>query len=246
MDLPTSDTGRSVIPILAVSYRNPEGMARLRSSVESSDFPAIVYEHDNTKDNIGYTAGVNRLIKQLLDHENPDYFIITSHDVQFMPGSLKALHDFMHAHPACGIAGCKQLLTSDPDRIWHGGTGHAELGEHIQGRVSNGDCNVSKFMSWVNGAVMIVRTSAARLVGPMDEQFFLFGSDSDWCYRFRLKNWAVWYCADATVLHDVGISERRSATVGRHHTSDMERWIAKWAEVSKIARKNQRPGTLII
>lgn len=232
-------------PILAVSFNNSAGMARLRSSVEHCDVPVYVYEHNNSIANIGYTAGMNRLIGDLLEDENPEYFIIASHDVQFRPGSIEALHEFMRTHPACGIAGCKQLLTANPDYIWHGGTGPAVLGMHLLGSVARGDYSVSAPMTWVNGAAAIVRTAAARQVGLMDDQFFLFGSDSDWCYRFRLKKWQVWYCAEAEVLHDTGISDKQTDEIAEICAQDMRKWREKWEAVTKTAKGLTRARSVV-
>jgi len=56
-------------------------------------------------------------------------------------------------------------------------------------------------VEWVMGACMLVRRSAVDEVGPLDESFFLFSEETDWCYRFRAAGWRVLFCPEAEVVH---------------------------------------------
>jgi N-acetylglucosaminyl-diphospho-decaprenol L-rhamnosyltransferase len=51
------------------------------------------------------------------------------------------------------------------------------------------------------GAAMIVRTSAMKTVGLLDEAFFMYAEDIDWCYRFHQAGWKIWYDPSVVVLH---------------------------------------------
>jgi hypothetical protein len=48
---------------------------------------------------------------------------------------------------------------------------------------------------------MFVRVSAARAVGPLDERFFMYSEEVDWCRRFWGGGWKVWYRGDVEVVH---------------------------------------------
>jgi GT2 family glycosyltransferase len=61
-------------------------------------------------------------------------------------------------------------------------------------------------VDWVMGACMLVRREAVDDVGPLDEDFFLFAEETDWCYRLREAGWHVWFCPDAEVVHVGGAS----------------------------------------
>ena len=61
-------------------------------------------------------------------------------------------------------------------------------------------------VDWVMGACMLVRRSAVDAVGPLDESFFLFAEETDWCFRMRGAGWRVWFCPDAEVVHVGGAS----------------------------------------
>jgi N-acetylglucosaminyl-diphospho-decaprenol L-rhamnosyltransferase len=61
-------------------------------------------------------------------------------------------------------------------------------------------------VDWVMGACMLVRRAAVDAAGPLDEDFFLFAEETDWCYRLREAGWQVWFCPDAEVVHVGGAS----------------------------------------
>jgi GT2 family glycosyltransferase len=80
-----------------------------------------------------------------------------------------------------------------------------ELGEHDQGPVDS-----------LNGAFMMIRREALEEVGLLDENYWLYMDDLDWCFRFHRAGWGVWYDGTVSVLHVKGgttVTERRS---GRH------------------------------
>ena len=54
---------------------------------------------------------------------------------------------------------------------------------------------------FVMGACMLVRRDAIDEVGPLDEEFFLFSEETDWCYRFRQAGWEVLFFPGAECVH---------------------------------------------
>lgn len=58
----------------------------------------------------------------------------------------------------------------------------------------------------VVGAFMIVRRTALEDVGGLDEDFFMFGEDLDWCWRIKSKDWRIYYLGDLEVIHHKGAS----------------------------------------
>lgn len=64
------------------------------------------------------------------------------------------------------------------------------------------DLNLVHEVDAVSGAAMFVRTQAMKEVGLLDEQFFMYGEDLDWCFRFKEKDWKVVYFPEILVHHD--------------------------------------------
>lgn len=54
---------------------------------------------------------------------------------------------------------------------------------------------------WLVGAFLIARAQALAEVGPLDERFFLYSEETDWCYRFHLLGWKVSHLPVMTVTH---------------------------------------------
>jgi GT2 family glycosyltransferase len=76
------------------------------------------------------------------------------------------------------------------------------------GRRRRPACDLPGPVDWVQGACMFVRTGAVKAVGGLDERFFMYSEEVDWCRRFWLAGWQVWYLPDADVVHIGGASSR--------------------------------------
>jgi GT2 family glycosyltransferase len=63
----------------------------------------------------------------------------------------------------------------------------------------------------VTGCFMLVRREAIEQVGLMDERFFVYGEETDWCYRFKQKGWKVVFTPDARIIHFGGQSSKQMA-----------------------------------
>ena len=71
------------------------------------------------------------------------------------------------------------------------------------------DPNENTDVDSVAGAFLMARRDAIEKVGRLDESFFIYWEDIDWCYRFRLNGWRVFYCPKVTVLHHKGGTSKR-------------------------------------
>jgi N-acetylglucosaminyl-diphospho-decaprenol L-rhamnosyltransferase len=218
-----------MMPVIIPLFHRPDQVERCRKALNEQTRAVDIWTHDNSENNIGFTRAVNKGMRQYL-LEGHKYAVVLNQDCYLMPDAIERMVAFMDAHPRCAIAGIKQYLDADPDQIIHGGCTQAfPAGIHITGRASSGDCAESKPMPWVNGACLIVRLSAVIDFGLMDENFFLIGSDSDWCYTARLRGWEVWYCAEAECLHEWGVSRNPpTPEVAQTMARDQVYWHAKW------------------
>jgi len=65
-------------------------------------------------------------------------------------------------------------------------------------------------VDWVSGSCMIVRRKAMKDIGAMDERFFMYWEDADWCKRMWLQGWKVVYNPSVSIMHYVGASSSKS------------------------------------
>jgi GT2 family glycosyltransferase len=75
--------------------------------------------------------------------------------------------------------------------------------------LSDWDHASNRSVDWVSGACMLVRRSAIEQVGGMDEAYFMFNEDVDWCHAMKKAGWSVDFVAAAEVTHHIGASKGR-------------------------------------
>ena len=68
---------------------------------------------------------------------------------------------------------------------------------------------------WVSGACLMIRRQALDAIGGLDEGFFLYSEEVDWCWRARQAGWGVYYLAEAGVLHWGGQSSAKAPLARR-------------------------------
>lgn len=216
-----------MITVLIPYFKNKEQLALCREAlkVQTAKIDAVMTLDDSDYGN-GFTATVNKGLKTL---RNQAYAIILNQDCYLRPEATEKMIVFMDAHPKCAIAGIKQISSTNPDEIIHGGTLECfPAGRHKGGLVSRGDCGVSEQVPWVNGACMIVRLEAIFEFGLMDESMKMFCSDADWSYTARARGWECWYIAEAECVHEQGASKSRDDAMQKLFEADSIYFRDKW------------------
>lgn len=77
----------------------------------------------------------------------------------------------------------------------------------------------------INGAFMLVRREALDDVGPLDEDYWLYGEDLDWCFRFWAAGWKILYWPQVSVLHFKGGSSGKNRTWRANHAFHRGMWL---------------------
>jgi GT2 family glycosyltransferase len=225
------------IPYVIPFYKNREQLDKCTAAIAAQTEPTVPWIQDNNVNNLYYTKAENLGLRWAIKN-GCEFALVGTQDVYLKPDAVKTLVQFMRDHPRCGLAGLKQLLASNEDIIVHaGGTIVYPAGHHHGGQVSKGDGAKSAKMAWVNGACIFARLEAVLDFGLMDENMLMLGSDSDWCYSARARNWEVWYCAQAVCCHEVGVSNRGgSPELIKIFQNDMAYFRDKWIGSALFAR----------
>jgi GT2 family glycosyltransferase len=165
--------------------------------------------------NLGFAAANNLALRE----SRAEHILLLNPDTEVWPEVLDAMARFLGEHPAAGVAGCrlvrrdgsfdhaaKRSIPSAVDAVRHflpGGSASGYLAPHVaEDAVGAVDA--------VNGAFMLARRAAIEDAGLMDEGYWMYGEDLDWCLRFRRAGWDVLYNGRVTTLHVKG------GTTGRH------------------------------
>jgi N-acetylglucosaminyl-diphospho-decaprenol L-rhamnosyltransferase len=169
--------------------------------------------------NGGFAYGNNAAIRPVLAATNPPpYILLLNPDTIVHPGALKELVDFMEKHPDVGIAGSR---LEDPDgtpqeSAFRFHTVMSEL-DHgfrlgilskllknwlVAPPVSPETCQTD----WVAGASMIIRREVFEAVGLIDEAYFMYYEEMDFCLQAQRAGFSCWYVPQSRVIHLVGQS----------------------------------------
>ena len=139
--------------------------------------------------------------------------VLLNPDAIARPGLLAALMRQLASQPRAGIAGAAiegaggELVVSAHAMPSPLGELEASaklgvltrlLSRHV---VSPPPTGVSRECDWVSGACMAIRREVLDAVGPLDEGFFLYYEEVDFCRRARRAGWSCWLVADARVMH---------------------------------------------
>ena len=205
-------------------------------------------------ENIGYARGCNLGMAQV----DADYYLILNPDIVVQPGALDRLLEFADGHPRAGVVG-PQLLNTDGSvqdscrRFYTLKT--LLMRRTILGRIfkesrtvhlhlmQDFDHQTSRPVDWVLGGCLLVRRSAMERTGPMDERFFLYFEDVDWCYRMWQAGFEVQYTPDARFVHH----HRRDSATGRFsksfwlHLGSLISFYEKWGMFVWLMKKWRDP-----
>jgi len=179
-----------------------------------AEFPSV--EIVALEDNTGFSAANNLVLRR----STADYALLLNPDTEVRPGALDRVLDTMNARPDVAVAGprlvlrdgtfdhaAKRSFPTPLSAIAHfTGLGRSRLaGESLgQYRAPALGEHESGYVEAVNGAFMMVRRGALEQVGLLDEGYWLYMEDLDWCCRFERAGWRIWYEGGAEVLHVKG------------------------------------------
>ncbi|MGI8803848.1 MAG: glycosyltransferase family 2 protein [Solirubrobacteraceae bacterium] len=166
------------------------------------------------------TASFSKANNAVLRNVAAPYALLLNPDTEILPGALDRALEDLRRRPERAVVGVRLVRRdgtfdhaakrSFPTLI--GALGHfSGLGRRTnagdtlaQYRAPELDDRGEGEVDAVNGAFMLVRVSAMKEVGLLDEGYILYGEDLDWCFRFKAAGWTVWYDGGATVVHVKG------------------------------------------
>ncbi len=164
------------------------------------------------KANRGFSAGNNLGLAKA----EGKYLLILNPDVAILSNAILQLYQFLEERPAAGLIGPK---VKNPDgslqatclrfpdwklpffrRTFFSKTksGRAWNSRYLMLDWSH---DQAKKVDWLFGACLMAKRTALSQVGLLDERYFLYLEDLDWCRRFWENHWEVWYLPEAEVIH---------------------------------------------
>lgn len=168
--------------------------------------------------NGGFAYGNNLGIARAYKDGEPSYVYLLNPDAQVRPGAIASLTRFLESHPDVGIAGSsfENLDGSDWPIAFHF---PSLVSEMLQGMeigllmrifnrwtVAQTMTRLPQPIDWICGASMLIRPAVLSSIGGLDENYFLYFEETDFCYRAKRAGFATWYVPESRVMHIRGQS----------------------------------------
>ncbi len=169
--------------------------------------------------NGGFAYGCNYGIRNGLQAGGaPDLVWLLNPDTRVLPGALAAMTDFFATHPQAGIAG--SAIRQGDGTPWPFAfrfpsvLGEIERGMRISlvTRLLAEHCLLRRMgdqqerVDSVSGCSMMIRWGVFESIGLLDENYFLYYEETDFCLAAARAGWPIWYVPDAEIVHIAGQS----------------------------------------
>ncbi|MEY8197698.1 MAG: glycosyltransferase family 2 protein [Colwellia sp.] len=169
--------------------------------------------------NGGFSFGNNFSIRQFMGEGNaPDFIYLLNPDTEVKPYAITNLVSFLVEHPNVGIAGSR-IEDSNGTALHSSFKFHSWLTELNRGCslgiltqllkpwiTSERIPNHAEKTDWVSGASMMIRRTVFESIGLLDESYFMYYEETDFCLNALRSGWECWYVPSSQVIHYVGQS----------------------------------------
>jgi O-antigen biosynthesis protein len=202
--------------IFVVDNASDDGSVEMLRS-QFPDVTTIVNEK-----NLGFASANNRALAQ----SRGEFILLINPDTVVQEDTVDVMISAFEEDPALGMAGCKILNPDGTLQLacrrgfptpWVAFTKISGLSLLFPRTKLFGKYNVtyrdpgeSYEVDAISGSFMMIRRTVYEEVGGLDETFFMYGEDLDWCYRIQKSGWKIFYIAGTQIIHYKGESTRRS------------------------------------
>ncbi len=154
--------------------------------------------------NVGYAGGCNAGVAAALA-EGAAKLLILNNDATIEADTLPALLRAAREHPDAILAP-KILYADGSEKVWSAGgriSGPLLRNEHVGKNDPSNAHTVAQVVPWATGCALFFSADCYRHVGPLDESYFLYLEDVDWCLTASARGVKTWFVPDAVVYHEV-------------------------------------------
>ena len=210
----TEDFLRKFLPGLLHSVAKVKDAEVIVADNDSSDDSMMVMQEVfpqvrtiQFEKNLGFTGGYNRAFKEI----DCEYFVLINSDIEVTENWLQPLIEWMDAHPECGACAPKLHSWQNKDHFEYAGAAGGYIDKFgypfCRGRimkrleVDRGQYDTPTDVFWATGACLMVRSSAYKDLGGLDDRFFAHMEEIDLCWRMQLEGWKVTVLPESLVYH---------------------------------------------
>lgn len=206
-----------------ITYKNIEiivvdNASKEDAAVIKKQFPEITLI--NSDSNLGFAGGNNLGLKSA----NGNYILFINNDVEVSPDFLEPLYQKLIHLDTTAAVSPKIKYFSPGNTIQYAGSYAVNpftlRNSHVgTGEIDHGQYNEAKLTSYAHGACMLVKRSVIDLIGTMDEKFFLYYEEQDWCERMNRNGYHIFYVPQSVILHKESISTGKNSPLKTYYLS---------------------------
>jgi GT2 family glycosyltransferase len=223
------------LSIIIISWNTSPLLRQCLDSIYGSGsrfaFEVIVVDNGSTDDSVALVRMHYPTVKLIQNQQNLGfaqannqglqsgtgrYFLLLNSDTIVLPGALDALIEAADTEPSVGMVGPKLLnMDGTLQKSWSSFPSFWSemLGKNFRIRKPVVNSPNTFEVDWIMGACMLVRAETVQSVGKMDEDYFFYSEETDWCFRIKKKNWKIWYITNAEIYHLGGGSTERGSVI---------------------------------
>jgi GT2 family glycosyltransferase len=153
--------------------------------------------------NLGYAGNNNVGIEEAIK-QGGDWVLVLNEDTILAPDCLQRLIDEGESDPKIGIVGPMVYHFDDPEIIQSAG---GKLGPHWESlHIGQNEKEKGQFTSphevdWISGCAIMIRRETIEMVGAIDERYFYYWEETEWCLRASKGGWRVIHVPQARLWH---------------------------------------------
>lgn len=199
------------------------------SQMVAREFPRVRLVEN--RENLGFAGANNQIIASTAS----EFMLLLNSDTLVRPRVIHELLAFMTAHPTAGA--CSPLLVMADGKPQPFAFGNDPSLPYLLRRglirilfnrgLHDWGAPVTRAVDWVSGACLMTRRKAILQAGLLDEQFFMYFEDNDWCRRFRNHGWQVFYVPRLQITHVGGCSFDKKRNKSSTYYKSLEYFYTK-------------------
>jgi GT2 family glycosyltransferase len=165
--------------------------------------------------NLGFTGGNNVGIRYALEH-GADYVMLLNNDTVVAPDFLDVMVAVMEKDPSIGVTGPMIYYYHNPDMIWSAG-GEIDWAHGKTRMTGINEMDVSQFgvaprkTEFVTGCALLARRDVWQKVGLLDDRFFMYYEETEWCVRVGRSGYQLMVVPMAMIWHKISIEARAAS-----------------------------------
>lgn len=204
----SQNTERNSVEVILVDNGSYENFERAFKAV----YPDLVYIR--SEKNLGFAGGNNLGIRQA----SGEYLLFLNNDTELVEGFVETLVREFHVHPEIGLLSPLILYFDDKTKIQYAGFSEMNYLTCRNKGIGNQETNFnqhdrSQETGFIHGAAMMCRRDDLKKVGLMEENYFLYYEEIDWCEKFKKAGKKIWFTGRTKIYHKESISVGKESSL---------------------------------